>query len=352
MNILKEIVKCFLAEPLWIFNLKKWKNIGKKAILIGTPVHGNLGDHLIAEEEISFLSNYFSDYSLFECCMPMYLAGSKFIKNICSLDDIIFISGGGWMGSLWLDNEITIRNIIKDFPNNQIVIFPQTAYYTNDTEGCSVMNQTINVIKSHKNILLMLRDYESYSIMKKQLIFSNVKVAYYPDMALYGSFFEDDKIDDLKTREIFLCLRDDREAYIDKDSIKHQLNKSNYKVRSFTTVKNKHIYPRNRKKALKNFRDEIINADVVITDRLHAMIFSLLNGIHCYAFDNKTRKVSGVYEWIKHTNMVTLLYSSENVLNNIAISCEDKKQYSRACLKPYYDKMAKDIRKGVVEFED
>lgn len=89
---------------------KKDKN--KKIILIGTPAHGNLGDHAIAEEEKNFIKKYYQEYNIYEIIMPLYNICKNKLKNNFP-EDIIIISGGGWMGNLWLHNEITIRNIIK-----------------------------------------------------------------------------------------------------------------------------------------------------------------------------------------------------------------------------------------------
>lgn len=40
-------------------------------------------------------------------------------------------------------------------------------------------------------------------------------------------------------------------------------------------------------------------AQLVITDRLHAMIFAAITETPCIAMDNKSKKVKGVYEWIR-----------------------------------------------------
>ena len=42
--------------------------------------------------------------------------------------------------------------------------------------------------------------------------------------------------------------------------------------------------------------------DFVITDRLHGMIFSYICGTPCILFDNKTHKISGVYDTWLSTN--------------------------------------------------
>jgi len=47
-----------------VINELKEENNKKRIILIGTPEHGNLGDHLIAKGELEFLQDHFLDYKI------------------------------------------------------------------------------------------------------------------------------------------------------------------------------------------------------------------------------------------------------------------------------------------------
>ena len=44
---------------------------------------------------------------------------------------------------------------------------------------------------------------------------------------------------------------------------------------------------------------EFSSCKIIVTDRLHGMIFSLIAGVPCVAIDNKNHKVSGVYKTIE-----------------------------------------------------
>lgn len=136
MNILKEQIKLSIAYPSWRHTLKKLKsNNDKKIFLFGTPMHGNLGDHAITLQEQYFFEDFFPDYEYYEILMPMYHTKKRFIKSIVTAQDLIVISGGGWMGNLWIHNEYVIREIVQNYPNNKIIILPQTIYYTSDEIG-------------------------------------------------------------------------------------------------------------------------------------------------------------------------------------------------------------------------
>lgn len=344
MGRIKEFIRCLIKNPSWFYNISTLDSSCKKVVLIGTPIHGNLGDHLIAEEEKAFLNDYFSEYTFIECVMPIYLAADKIIKNACNRDDLIFISGGGWMGNLWLEDEFTIRNIVSSYLENPVVIFPQTAYYTDDENGSKVLQKTINVLKKHKRLFIMLRDYKSYLLMKDRLEGTHVKVGYYPDMALYGHCFENEDIPFEVEKNIFICLREDIEANVNRNEIIKCLINDRYDINKFTTVKKRRIYPADRYEELMKMRREIFHAQCIVTDRLHAMVFSVLNGVPCCAIDNKTRKVSGVYDWIKDTGMVTMIKDTEDICSQISNINKTHKKYSRDLLREYYEDMAVDIR--------
>lgn len=129
MNILKEQIKLSVAYPGWRSAIKKLKsNKNKKIFLFGTPMHGNLGDHAIAIQEQYFFEDFFPDYEYFEILMPMYHTQKEIIKNTVTPEDLVVISGGGWMGNLWIHNECVIREIVQNYPNNKIIILPQTVY--------------------------------------------------------------------------------------------------------------------------------------------------------------------------------------------------------------------------------
>ena len=61
-----------------------------------------------------------------------------------------------------------------------------------------------------------------------------------------------------------------------------------------------------------------LGADIVITDRLHSMVFALLAGCKCIAIDNTTHKVSGVYKkWLYTINGLWVLENSSKLSDDI-----------------------------------
>lgn len=54
---------------------------------------------------------------------------------------------------------------------------------------------------------------------------------------------------------------------------------------------------------------------MVITDRLHGMIFAAITGTPCIAFDNISKKVSGVYKWIESLEYIKVVNSFEEFVD-------------------------------------
>ena len=110
---------------------------------------------------------------------------------------------------------------------------------------------------------------------------------------------------------------------------------------------------RKRTKELEKSWKVFSRGTITITDRLHSMLFSVLNGTPCIALNNKTGKVFGVLEWIKNTNMVLVASTEDEVLQNIPQALKVKEcKYDRNILKKEFDKMSKEIREGIDKNEN
>lgn len=281
-----------------IVKLKNTKDT-PRIILIGSPVHGNLGDHAIAIAENLMFKDKLPDREVIEILMPEYINNSRKIKRYINKDDIIFIGGGGWLGTLWQHNEETVREVVKKYPENKIVILPQTVYFEATKEGRVELEKSRRIYSSHKHLLFCLREKSSYNyVLEQGFIQKPGNVLLLPDMALYLQHdFEETQRDG-----ILLCFRADRErasSLVRRRTVKEYLWKKGEKVSYTTTVYLDSISKDKRQDVLTDKLNEYSKAKLVITDRLHSMLFAAITGTPCIAFDNLTGKVKGVYEWIK-----------------------------------------------------
>lgn len=288
--------------------LKKSKG-DKRIILIGAPVHGNLGDHAIIMAEKQLFKKILTDVELIDIEMPFFRCCKNELKKCISKNDVIVISGGGWLGNQWIHNEYTVRDIINSYQNNRIVIMPQTIYYEMQPDMNKQVLEAEKIYSSHEKLLLCLRDLNSYEFAR---IHNFKEILYVPDIALYLNY---DNLN-LKRNRVLLCKREDIEKCILDDVWKKIEIALNAKEQSYTytTTVVKNVDVCHRENAVVKKLKEFASSKLVITDRLHAMIFSAITGTPCIAFDNTSKKVSGVYEWIKNLKYIHFVEDVEGAI--------------------------------------
>lgn len=317
-GVLYEKVKRLLAKIEQIISVKEiFEQASKKdgnIILIATPTHGNLGDHAIVYAEHKILKEVFSDKAIIEVPNGHYLSLTKLIQRKVSNNDIIVVDGGGNLGTLWPHEDDKITDIIKRFKNNKIIIFPQTCYYDKSIDNVERIQKNSTAYRSAKDLTVMLRDYASYSFFKENFPF--VKAVFVPDVVLSLSPDVASKC----RRGVLLCLRNDIEKVIKDDVIKaimKEADRLGKTVSCTSTVVDYSVIQDNRESELNDKWREFAESELVITDRLHGMIFAAITKTPCIAVDNISKKVSGVYQWIKESKGVLCLDNADVIPSKI-----------------------------------
>lgn len=319
----------------------------KRIILMGTPEHKNLGDHAISEAELSFFSDFSPDLKVVEIGGNEYRNCNKTISRFITKEDIIVITGGGSMGTLWLSEEYMIRNIVKSHPNNKIIIFPQTLFYENDSTGNYELNASKNIYQSHPNLYICVRDQNSYDfVCENNLIKELENCLLVPDIVTYLN-----KTNlHFKRNGVLICFRKDKESRVSntiKDSIVQNAYATGEQIMYTDTIASKIIKRGDRIKELDYKFNEFSRAKLVITDRLHGMIFAAITGTPCIALNNVSGKVEGVYnKWIKHLKYI---HFTDNI-NEISplideLLLNSRHTYDNKALFPYFKKIAHLINK-------
>ena len=275
-------------------------------ILFNSPDYSNLGDHAIALAERKWLHRLFPEVEFIEISCQQYIRENLLIRNVIQDEDILLISGGGYLGSLWLWLEDITKNIIQQYPENKIIIFPQTMYFENSELGESEKESLSFVLNSHTDLTIMLRDKASYHLAS-ELLDNSVRKLLIPDIVLSleyeGSFARSGGL---------VCIRDDKEAVgIDGIHIERILREKGIEEERVTTISAEDVFLDNREKHVIELLNKIRQASVVITDRLHAMIFCAITNTPCVAFDNLSGKVSESYQWIKEDPHIVLCEKEE-----------------------------------------
>lgn len=268
----------------------------KCIFLLGTTSHNNLGDHAISLAEILFIQKYINEYKLIEVLDRDVCRYLPKIKKRIQKEDLVFLHGGGNMGIDYYSHEMIRRKVVKALPKQKIVIFPQTIDYGNSFTGKVVRGLTKKTFNRHKHLCIATREEHSFLLSKKY--FPNALNVLTPDivLSLYPL-----TIDETKKNDFLVCLRSDKEKQLKKtteDKIRALLKSKGTCVEA-DMIADEGVPIDNRQNILKDRWNMFAESRVVVTDRLHGMIFSFLTGTDCIVFSNYNHKVRGTYEWLK-----------------------------------------------------
>lgn len=284
----------------------------KQNILLNVPSHGNLGDHLICIAEKKLLRDI-SDRKLEVFTTGDLYYGYDIIQTYIENDDVLFITGGGYLGSLWPEEELRVQRIIKDFYKNKIIILPQTIYYNKDSEESNELLQEAKLCyRSHPNLILTLREQISYSYAREILSVKNVILL--PDMALYLKYNST-----LERKDVLICMRNDKEKISNPD-IERVIDyiSQKYITKEIDTQVNRFVPQNSEDNEVNNLINEFFTSFLVITDRLHGMLYSVITSTPVIVFNNISNKIRNVYStWLKDLPFILYIDNEEFDANTI-----------------------------------
>lgn len=295
-----------------IYTLRTITPLNKKMIyIINTPLHNNIGDSAIAYAQNLFIQkNINDDYKIVEVTSGEWERFRKVLGMIVREKDIIMQLGGGNMGYEWFNEEIERRRIIQEFPNNKMIIFPQTIYYGDSEEGKKEFENSKRIYNNHTDLHLIAREKVSYEIMKKA--YPNCDVILTPDIVLSM-----DELDNPYKRDgITFCFRRDVEKVLSEEEEQYiidECKKISDKVIFTDMMSERPVTKENRVEIIMDKFKDFQKSELVITDRLHGMVFCAISGTPCIVFGNYNQKVKGTYEWINYLNYIKYASSVDEV---------------------------------------
>lgn len=350
-------MKRFLKKifPRWIidilaavkeyFNIKAKRNAEKSCcFLVQTPVHQNYGDHAIAYAEKIFLNQYkpieITDYQL-NALLKFPLLLKRLIK-----DGTIFITGGGNLGTLWFNIETNIRKTLQLFKDNRIIILPQTIFYEDSEFGKSELKKSQEIYNACENLTLYAREKLSYKYMKS--IYNDVCLA--PDMVFYLDEFKESN----QRNGALVLLRDDTEKSSSEDIINQieQLLKEAYGNVVFDDmISIEKISPEQRKNKLNEKFNQFRSNEIVLTDRLHGMIFSAVTGTPCIVLKCKSPKLKGVYDWLLADCEYILMTENLDKIKDFINYTKNRNFEPDKSIKNRFTQMSEEIKTKVLQNE-
>lgn len=313
---IKEVLKATMSKPK---GFTKLNNGEKRIILCGSPEYGNIGDLAIAYFTNRFMkinsNKQFVEISENE----LHKYFNQIVKQV-KPNDILLLQGGGNLGSEYVDQENIRSKVINTFKNNKIIIMPQTIYFSKDNHGEKVKSTIKDIYSKHTNLNIFSRETISFKTMKE--VFNKNNINLVPDIVMSSTV----EFENVKRDGAMLCLRSDVEGILNVDDlikIKTTVSKkfNNYYMND--TVYDTDISLEQREGVLFDFWSKMRKAEVVVTDRLHGMVFATITGTPCVVIGNYNHKVKTCYNWFKDLGYVEFCNNIDEVevaLNKIDYS--------------------------------
>lgn len=264
----------------------------KKAVMLATAEHTNIGDAAITLAEQQLLGKLFPEYFQVEISTYEFNQKEEYLHAILNPEDILFIHGGGNIGDLYKQEEMLHRKIVSEFPNNKIIILPQTICFSDSELGQMEQEKSARIYSRHRDLTLLVRGKTSLDFARSH--FSKVRTMLMPDMVhVLRTTYEFDRSGSL------LCLRNDVEGTLNDEQrlkIEEIAAKIVGSVDHRTNVHTEDVSRDIRGMVVRSELMRYSRHQVVITDRLHGMIFSAITGTPCVVLSSYNHKIREYYE--------------------------------------------------------
>lgn len=294
------------------------------AFYIGCDEFGNLGDHMINESAQEYYRALFPDREYAEITIRYYPVLKKYLQKNIKAHQMLLLGGGGNFGNLYPEAMQVKLDVIQSFPDQKIVGYPQTVYFSeSDRENSELLEKTRSILEAHPDLHLFVRDSVSLNYLKNNF---HVCVDLVPDIVMSAAS-EQSTADKQPEREnrVLLCFRNDIESAGNLKQMTESLLRQEKIPFTQTTLQLPYNIPGLLRMLYLNeeFR-KWRKAALVITDRLHAMIFSYITGTPCIVFNTNNNKTKDYYEtwlseipWIRYVDDPKMLSAEliESVLS-------------------------------------
>ena len=307
--------------------------IPSEYLLLDLPYYSNIGDNLIWRGTEDFLKGLSSK------CLGRH-SQRTFRFRPLPKDCTILLLGGGNFGDIWRSHQEFRLRVIESYPDNHIIILPQTIYY----ESEATFEEDVRKLNRHQQLTVCVRDHHSAELLKQKGFQRQLLTL--PDMA----FCIDRDTLLAKKRAIFrgnlLLLREDKEAPTGRIIGNH--THAEIEVRDWPnlieTRRAARRYLRSHSAAQSDayfrttFLPERIQEGVqfvsqykmVYSTRLHVAILRLLLGLPVKLLDNSYGKNLSFYNtWLKEDPLVTIPDEEEQEMLQMNIYAYQQKQKAK-----------------------
>lgn len=300
----------------------------------GIPAHSNLGDLAQGVCIRKWLKKNYPNYYVTEIetnalVNTKHSVIGKMAKAFNPNQDFVVFQSGYTTTDLGGFADPMHQAVINALPNSRILMMPQTIFFKNE-ERKSLCSK---VYDSHKKMLFLARDNVSYEMAKE--MFPNIPKKCFPDIVttMIGSVPSNQN-----RNGIMFCLRNDGEKFYSDEELSVLIAKCKEigPVDRTDTTKGKDVV----KEATLYIESEIsryAKFKLLITDRYHGTILSLVAGTPVIIIKTNDHKVTTGADWFKgvYDDYVFLAKNLEDAFEMAKVIYQ-RNEYNT--LPPYFEK--------------
>jgi pyruvyl transferase EpsO len=298
--------------------LRSLLRTGDRCALLDYPGYANVGDSAIWLGERACLDRL-GIVVTYTCDASTY--SEERLRSQVGAGPIL-LTGGGNLGDLWPRHQELREAVIRAFPRNKIIQLPQTLWFEKQVS----LARARTAFNSHSDLTILVRDQRSRELAQSEF---RATALLCPDMAfalgpLPRSGDPDQDILCLLRQDIESIGATSRAEELRSESVDWLTDQPSVRLRlNRFLVEQQHRHPRfynwaapalaaPRARLWQGLALERVQrgcallsrGEVVITDRLHGHILSLLLGIPHVVLDNSYGKISSFYEtWTRTSEL-------------------------------------------------
>lgn len=298
-NAIRQIVTApkWLADNIaFAYDRKHLKRQPKIVYALTPPPYlKNIGDHAQVIAIRAWLDRHFGDLEVLEMDKDRghYLLPA--LRWLVTPEDVVFLHSGGNLGDRGKWSEGMRREIIRNFPRNQIVSLPQTIFFSDTPDGQKEQAISCSIYNRHPNLTVIGRDPRSGELAAE--LFPEATTFCMPDFVL--SLPPRQSTTQHDSPQILLCLRLDVESALTPEQRQEIGDRLPYQCTYYDTTLEKDIDFDHRKATLDSTLAKFLAADVVVTDRYHGLIFTVLCQKPCVVLRTVDHKLTSAIHWFE-----------------------------------------------------
>jgi pyruvyl transferase EpsO len=275
--------------------------VQRPLVYLDYPVHLNFGDLLIMRGT----ERFYAEHGHRVLARSAYMNFLDRARSRISNQTILVMHGGGNFGDLYPVHQNFREEIVRRFPDNRIVILPQSVHFSSALE----LERSARVFRRHRDVVLCVRDHASLARVRARFTHNCVLM---PDMA--HQLWRRYQPRPPQGGRTLKLLRLDAEAREHQGQAEMQQQAMDWldfnprwscwifgRILELHTLEGKYglelgaraLWYRYCEMLHQRMESRFLEYSDIITSRLHGMIFGLLLGKRVRYLDNIYGKLSG-----------------------------------------------------------